>query len=205
MPYSNFSIKKVEQDFQIKIVENSGIFSNIPSHEISSFLQETLTENVPLATAINTEKARSELIIAPVLIEIRKLFNRQISLFSGIELNVDKEKDLTGFCDFLISRSSEQLFLKSPIIALVEAKNENIMSGLGQCAAEMIASKIYNEKEGNIISKIYGVITSGNLWKFLRLEDNTLYVDLDDYVIKDITKIVGILYSMIEISNSNDS
>jgi hypothetical protein len=198
MPYSNFTIKKVQNDFQIKIIENSGIFSNIPSHEISNLLQETLTENVPLATAINTEKARSELIIAPVLIEIRKLFNRQISLFSGIELNVDKEKDLTGFCDFLISRSPEQLFLKSPIIALVEAKNENIMAGLGQCAAEMIASKIYNEKEGIIVSKIYGVITSGNLWKFLRLEDNTLYIDLDDYVIKDITKIVGILYSMIE-------
>jgi hypothetical protein len=198
MPYSNFTIKKVQNDFQIKIIENSGIFSNIPSHEISNLLQETLTENVPLATAINTEKARSELIIAPVLIEIRKLFNRQISLFSGIELNVDKEKDLTGFCDFLISQSSEQLFLKSPIIALVEAKNENIMGGLGQCAAEMIASKIYNEKEGIIVSKIYGVITSGNLWKFLRLEDNTLYIDLDDYVIKDITNIIGILYSMIE-------
>lgn len=199
MPYSNFTVKKVQQDFGIEIVEKTDLFSDIKPREISQHLQETLFDNVSLAVSINTEKARSELIIAPVLIEVRKLFNKQISLFSGIELNVDKERDLTGFCDFIISLSPEQLFLKTPVITVVEAKNENIMSGLGQCAAEMIAAKLYNEQEGTPLATLYGVVTSGNLWKFLKLENNTLSIDLDDYGIKDVGKIVGVLCAMIEI------
>ena len=198
MPYSSFTIKKVQKEFSVEIIENTGLFSSVESREIGNHLKETLSDNVSLAVAINTEKARSELIIAPVLIEIRKIFDKKISFFSGIELNVDKERDLTGFCDFIISKSPEQLFLNTPVITIVEAKNENIMSGLGQCAAEMIASRIFNEQEGTTLSKIYGVVTSGNIWKFLKLEDNKIYIDLDDYSIKEISKVVGILCSMIE-------
>lgn len=198
MPYSNFTVKKVQKDFGIQIIEKVDLFSSIGSREIGDHLKQTLLDNVSLAVAVNTEKARSELIIAPVLIEIRKIFNKEISFFSGIELNIDRERDLTGFCDFIISQSSEQLFLSTPVITVVEAKNDNIMSGLGQCAAEMIASRIFNEQEGTILSKIYGVVTSGNMWKFLKLEGNAIYIDLDDYSIKEISKIVGILCSMIE-------
>ncbi|MEI6259266.1 MAG: hypothetical protein WCR46_05085 [Deltaproteobacteria bacterium] len=198
MPYSSFTIKKVQKEFSVEIIENTGLFSSVESREIGNHLKETLSDNVSLAVAINTEKARSELIIAPVLIEIRKIFDKKISFFSGIELNVDKDRDLTGFCDFIISKSPEQLFLNTPVITIVEAKNENIMSGLGQCAAEMIASRIFNEQEGTTLSKIYGVVTSGNIWKFLKLEDNKIYIDLDDYSIKEISKVVGILCSMIE-------
>ncbi len=198
MPYSDFTIKKVQKDFGIQIIEKVDLFSSIGSREIGDHLKQTLLDNVSLAVAVNTEKARSELIIAPVLIEIRKIFNKEISFFSGIELNIDRERDLTGFCEFIISQSSEQLFLNTPVITVVEAKNDNIMSGLGQCAAEMIASRIFNEQEGTILSKIYGVVTSGNMWKFLKLEGNAIYIDLDDYSIKEISKIVGILCSMIE-------
>ncbi|MFN4870449.1 MAG: hypothetical protein ACK5EU_19220 [Pseudanabaena sp.] len=198
MPYSNFTIKKVQKDFGVEILERIDLFSSISPHEIGEHLKQTLLDNVSLAIAVNTEKARSELIIAPVLIEIRKIFNKEISFFSGIELNIDKERDLTGFCDFIISQSPEQLFLNTPVITVVEAKNENIMSGLGQCAAEMIASRIFNEQEGTNLARIYGVVTSGNIWKFLKLEGNALYIDLDDYFIKEISKIIGILCSMIE-------
>ena len=198
MPYSNFTIKKVQKDFGVEILERIDLFSSISPRKIGEHLKQTLLDNVSLAIAVNTEKARSELIIAPVLIEIRKIFNKEISFFSGIELNIDKERDLTGFCDFIISQSPEQLFLNTPVITVVEAKNENIMSGLGQCAAEMIASRIFNEQEGTNLARIYGVVTSGNIWKFLKLEGNALYIDLDDYSIKEISKIIGILCSMIE-------
>lgn len=198
MPYSGFTIKKVQKEFSVELIERTGLFADAPLREISTHLKETLSNNVALAVAINTEKARSELIIAPVLVEIRKIFGNKISFFSGIELNVDKERDLIGFCDFIISKSPEQLFLNAPVIAVVEAKNENIMSGLGQCAAEMIALGIFNEQEGAVLPKIYGSVTSGNLWKFLKFEDNGIYIDLDDYPIKEASKIVGILCSMIE-------
>ncbi len=198
MSYKDFTIKKTQDVFQIEITELPGIFSGINERAISRHLVDTLKENIPLATSINTEKARSELIISPILVELRKLFNRKISLFSGIELNVDKEKELNGFCDFIISLSPEQLFLKAPILTIVEAKNENIMGGLGQCIAEMIASKLFNENEGNTKNNIYGVIASGSIWKFLKLVNNGVHIDLDDYGIKELGKIMGILSSMVE-------
>jgi hypothetical protein len=198
MPFSSFTIKKVQKEFSLEIIDNINLFSGIEPHEISNHLKETLSDNVFLAVSVNTEKARSELIIAPVLVEIRKIFDKKISFFSGIEMNIDKERDLVGFCDFIISKSPEQLFLSTPVITVVEAKNENIMSGLGQCAAEMIATKIFNEQDGTTLSKIYGVVTSGNLWKFLKLEGDKIYIDMDDYSIKEVFKIVGILCSMIE-------
>ena len=197
MPYSNFTLRKVQKEFGITLNEQAGLFANLEPHSISEHLRETLADNVALAVSVNTEKARSELIIAPVLLELRKLFNREIAFFSGIELNVDKERDLMGFCDYIISQSHEQLFLSAPVIAVVEAKNENIMNGLGQCAAEMVAAQLYNEQENTPHAKIYGAVTSGNLWRFLKLENNALHIDLDDYAIKEITKIIGILCAMV--------
>jgi hypothetical protein len=196
MAYRDFNLKKVQDVFQIKLVEKSGIFADIAPQPISAYLRETLQENVSLATSINTEKARSELIIAPVLVEIRKLLDRKISLFSGIELNVDKDRDLSGFCDFIISDSPEQLFLKAPVITIVEAKNENMMSGLGQCLAEMVAARLFNEREGHSITTVYGAVTSGNLWKFVKLDHDTAHIDLDDYAIKEPDRIIGILLAM---------
>lgn len=198
MPYRDFTIKRVQRDFQLNIIEKSGLFSQMPDAPVSEAFAETLKENIPLAVAINTEKARSELIVSDVLLEIRKQFDRDISFFSGVEFNVDKSKDLNGFCDFILSRSSEQLFIECPIVAIVEAKNENIMSGLGQCAAAMVASQIFNEREENPFFVVYGSVTSGVAWKFLQLSDRKLVVDLKDYSLEDQpAKVMGILSAMI--------
>jgi len=197
MPYSNFTLKRIKEEFNLEIVDSSDLFSAINEIEISEYLKTTLNYNVPLALAINTEKARSELVISNVLIELKKILNDQIGLFSGINLDIDKERDLNGFCDYIISKSSEQYYLNSPIVTIVEAKNEQIISGLGQCIAEMIASKMFNEKEGNVIDKIYGVVTTGNIWKFLRYNKNTAYIDKSEYHIANVNKIMGIFVKMI--------
>jgi hypothetical protein len=199
MSYSDFDLKKVKQKLGIKIIEKQGLFSSINGVDINPYFKETLEENVPLARAINTEKARSELIIANILVETRKILKHKISLFSGVEFNVDKEKGLNGFCDFLISASEEQLMISSPIIAIVEAKNENIIGGLGQCIAEMFASSLFNQRENNSqnFSKIYGVVTTGTAWKFLKMEDLAVSIDLDEYPIEFPEKIIGILLEMV--------
>ena len=198
MPYSNFSLKDVKSQLEVSLIENNNLFSGVEEVEISQMLREILAENVPLARAINTEKARSELIIANILVEVRKIFRHNISLFSGIEFNVDKENNLNGFCDFIISFSPEQLMLNAPIIAIVEAKNENIIGGLGQCIAEMVAADIFNQHENNKIEKVYGVVTTGTAWKFLKLEEKKAYIDLDEYYIDMPGKIVSILSRMVE-------
>ncbi len=145
--------------------------------------------------ALGTEKASSELIIVNVLLEVKRQLN--VSFFSGIDFTVNKEKGLNGFCDFIISQSPEQLFLDVPVLAVVEAKNEKIVGGLGQCVAEMIAAKIYNEREGNAVPCLYGAVTTGHIWKFLRLEQDAAYIDIDDYYIKDTRKIIGIFGHML--------
>lgn len=198
MSYKDFTLRKIQERFGVDLIERPGIFADVEERAVSQSLRDILLENVPLATAINTEKARSELIISPVLVELRKVFDRRISLFSGIEFNVDKDQELNGFCDFIIGLSDEQLFLKSPILAVVEAKNENLMGGMGQCVAEMIASRLFNAGDGREDTGVYGVVTSGTLWKFLKLQGNQVHIDLDDYVIKEIPKILGILSGMVE-------
>ncbi|KOR29558.1 hypothetical protein TI03_02025 [Achromatium sp. WMS1] len=197
MSYSDFDLKKVKQELGVTLRERPNVFSDIKSIDISSTLDAILKENVPLARAINTEKARSELIIANVLVEVRKILEHKISLFSGIEFNIDKEKGLNGFCDFIISSAPEQLLLTSPVMAIVEAKNENIIGGLGQCIAEMVAASIFNNAEGNDVICLYGAVTTGTSWKFIKMEYLDVLIDLDEYVIENPNKIIGILLEML--------
>ncbi len=198
MSYSDFTLKKVKQELGITILEESDLFSELEGIEISDYLSTTLKYNVPLAMALGTEKARSELVIANVLLEVRKKLHNQVSFFSGIHLEVDKKKSLTGFCDFILSQSSEQFYMSCPIVMVVEAKNESITSGLGQCIAEMYASSLFNDKEGAHLPVIYGVVTTGSTWKFLQYENGKAYIDLPEYYIADVNKIMGILVSMVK-------
>ena len=197
MAYRDFNLKKVVTDFQLDVKEIKGIFSQLKEASVSDSLLATLKNNVPLALAINTEKARSELIIANVLVELRHQYENQIGLFSGIKFDVDKSKKLNGYCDFIISLTPEQMFLKAPVITIVEAKNDNIINGFGQCIAEMVAAQQFNANEANEVKTVYGVVTSSNYWQFMKLQQLTVSIDLQDYQIDDIQKIMGILVAMI--------
>ena len=196
MAYSDFTLKRVKSELLPQIVENEALFSDAPEIEISAYLQETLKRNLPLALAINTEKARSELVIINILLELKEQLTNRISLFSGIDFNVDKEKGLTGFCDFIVSASPEQLYLDRPVLAIVEAKNENIISGLGQCLAEMYAATLYNQRENAPVAAAYGAVTTGDEWKFVKLAEGVAYIDADVYYVSDLRKIMGILVEM---------
>jgi len=148
MPYSNFkSLEDVIEKFGVTIVSGGSLFKECQEVRASEQLASILDENVSLALNINTEKARSEFIIAPVLVEIRKLCDRKISLFSGLDFSVDETRDLNGFCDFIMSKSPDQVFLEIPVVCIVEAKNENIKSGYAQCIAEMLAARIFNKRK----------------------------------------------------------
>ena len=196
MAYSDFALSEIKEQFQTTIEEEVNIFADVQAVKITNFLAETLKENIPLALAIHTEKARSEMIVAPVLIELRKMLEHRISLFSGVEFNIDKEKGLNGICDYIISLSKEQLYVTSPVICVVEANHDNIKSGLAQCIAEMIASKLFNERERNNLQTLYGVVTTGSIWRFLKLEER-VYIDTEEYHIRQIEKIIGILLHII--------
>lgn len=197
MSYSNFTLESALAAFQVKKTEAIGIFSEIEPITPSDYLKTGLAKKVPLAAAIGTEKARSELIVADVLVELCEQFDHRISFFSGIDFNVDFENDLTGVCDFLVSLSPGQLFLEAPAIVLVEAKNTDVKLGLGQCTAEMIAAQRFNQEKGNDIPCVYGATTTGVDWQFLKLEKKNLQIDIAIYPIQQSEKILGILSSMV--------
>jgi len=124
MSYSQFTLPDIKKKFQLAIHSHTSLFFPVQETPVSDYLATTLKNCAPLALAINTEKARSEWIIAPILAAWKQLFQHKISLFSGIELNVDPEQGLNGVCDFIISRSPEQYYLTAPVIIIVEAERE---------------------------------------------------------------------------------
>jgi hypothetical protein len=195
MSYSDFTLENVNKSLHLSISSREDIFSEVAPLPVSEYLQETLAYNVPFALASNTEKSRSEMIITPILLELTKKFINQISLFSGVEFNIEPSQGLNGNCDFLISRSPEFLLINAPVIIVVEANKENIKGGLGQCIAEMYAARLFNEREENQVTEIYGVVTTGEIWKFLRLSGEVVQIDLAEYFLNDVNKILGILAS----------
>ncbi len=197
MAYTDFSLDMLKQQFGLHVQEESVPFVTPALVAISDLLQQTLAENVPVALDISTEKARSEFIIAPLLMEVRRQLHYRISLFSGVEFNVDMAQGLRGVCDFLLSLSPLQLAVEAPVVVVVEAKNENIKQGLIQCIAEMVAVQRFNQERHNTIKTVYGAVTTGNLWKFLRLSDTVVSVDLVEYHIRQIEQVVGMLVAML--------
>ncbi len=65
----------------------------------------------------------------------------------------------------------------------------------------MLAARIYNEREQNQsmnhLEPIFGVVTSGTNWKFLKLQEQLISIDLDEYYLSNIGKILGILINYI--------
>ncbi len=197
--YEHYKTSDIEESFGLTITSSEGcvITDNIKSIELSNNFKEDFYSKIQLALAIHTEKARSEFIVAPILFELRKILKEQISFFSGITFNVDASLGLKGRCDFLISLNKEQLILKAPIIAIVEAKNDNINGGIGQCIAEMYASQIFNKKKGIDTPVIYGIVTTGTNWRFLKLTNTKVCIEKDDVYIESVELIFGILLDII--------
>jgi hypothetical protein len=191
MAYNKYTTQEVIETFNLTTKDWTNVFDGISPVQPSSILSEYLNAHLDLAVAIGTEKSRSEFVVAPVLGEVYRTAKERISLFSGTYFNVDSKRKLTGICDFLISKNPEKLAIKSPVVAIVEAKRENIEEAIGQCAAEMIAAQIFNEQRKNAIPTIYGVTTSGENWKFLKLIDTTLYVQPLSTHIEKLPMILG--------------
>jgi hypothetical protein len=199
MADNNFSLQEAIGQFDLNLIESTFCESLPPASPKSEFLN-IFGQYLPLAQKAKSEKAKSELLISPILVELLGLADNQIQLFSGEEFNVDKERGLNGFCDFLLSRSAISSIIQAPVVMVVEAKKGELDVGLGQCAAEMVAAQIFNINEDKPISVVYGCVTSGKLWQFLKLENQDLTLDLTEYQVTPVERILGILKWMV--SNS---
>ncbi|MEA5595468.1 hypothetical protein [Rivularia sp. UHCC 0363] len=198
MPYSQFTnISKAKEAFGLKTHEGGRFIPCTEPIQASATLTSYLQESLPLVSSAS-EKARSEGIVYPVLLEVRRILNREISLFSGEDFTIDESIGLNGKCDFLLSRSPEVLEIEAPAIVIVEAKKADLRTGFGQCMAEMVAAQRFNAAKNRPVPVIYGSITSGTQWRFLKIEENIVTIDLMDYPLPPVEEILGILVWMIQ-------
>jgi hypothetical protein len=192
MAYNNFTLESVKDRFDLRLMNNR-FCELLPSSEPQAEFLTIFDESFSLAEVAKSEKAKSELLVSPILVQARRLVDRQVQLFSGEEFNVDQEKGLNGFCDFLFSKSENQFTIDAPVLMLVEAKRGELETGLGQCVAEMLAAQSYNQLKNRAIPAIYGCVTSGTLWQFLKLESSDVTIDPTNYLVTPVQKILGIL------------
>ncbi len=195
MPYSSFTFRKAKKDFSLTEM-NIQLFKDVPEIPVSEWLKQTLaiTAKIPL----KSEKARSEGIVAPILFELKERNEDKITLLSGENLDVDPQRGLNGECDFILTKTPYSTTLESPVFCLVEAKQHIVENSLGQAVAQMAGAREFNKMEGTAIETIFGAVTSGEVWQFLKLHENTIYTDRQKYFIENPDKLSGILQSIVE-------
>lgn len=191
MPYISFSLERVQRQFHLS-VRTDQLFADIQPIGPSQRLRETLDEQVPLALASLTEKARSELIITPILVEAWRHVRDRATLFSGVTFDIDPAADLVGVCDFVYSGEPNAATVTAPVVIVVEAKNDDMRAGLGQCAAELVAAQRFNQSQGEN-GPVLGVVTTGTLWRFAQIRDENLVIDRNEQSLDDLPHILAVL------------
>lgn len=198
MTYREFSLAQVQEQFALS-TQMTSLFPDVAAIAPSEWLSETLEASVKLALLSANEKARSEFIVAPILLEIEKRNPNHVSIFSGMRLDIDEAAGLKGECDFLLSKQTSGFTIEAPIFCLVEAKKNDVSEGLGQGVAQMLGAQKFNEISQKPINVIHGCVTTGETWQFLRLIDKKLFFDKKRYYLNELNTILGILQSFINL------
>jgi hypothetical protein len=194
MAYSDFTLADLEEQFGIKN-QRKHLFAQIAPVLPSEKLQLDLAESEDML--LRSEKARSEWIVVPILKELRQRNNKFLTIYSGENLTADKEKGLVGECDFIIAKDTQSYDISLPIFMLVEAKKNDLEEGVRQCAAQMVGARVFNQKRGVELEKIYGCSTTGDDWQFLELSDQ-LNIDTRKYFLVELKELLGIFQTIID-------
>jgi hypothetical protein len=194
MAYADFTLDTLRINFGLTL-QQSVLFPQLAPVQVPPWLHETLVKSMPLA--LGSEKARSEFIIAPILLALRDINANRIAIYSGQRLDSDPARGLVGECDFVITTTPPLPIIQTPIISIVEAKKNDIESGLGQCAAQMLGAQQLNQRDQTGIETIYGCVTTGEAWQLLKLYETVLTLDTERYYINELELILGALQAML--------
>jgi hypothetical protein len=194
MTYSDFTLDTLKKTFSLQIVQQP-LLPGIEPVAVPAWLQEAIEQGLSLA--LSSEKARSEFIVAPILLALRKLTDNRFAIYSGQHLDIDATQGLVGECDFILACTQPLPVLQAPLVTIVEAKKNDVETGLGQCAAQMIGARLFNQREGNDITTLFGCVTTGETWQFLKLSEDTLSLDSRHYYIDRLEIILGVWLAII--------
>ena len=197
MAYRDFTLEDIELQFGIRnrtdsLFADNEITPQAPSANLVRDLEEA--RELP----IRSEKAKSELIVVPILLELRKLTGKFFTIYSGDTLSADKERGLIGECDFLLAKDTGSFSINVPLLSVVEAKKSDIEAGIPQCSAQLVGARVFNEQRGQALPVLYGCVTTADDWKFLKLQDQVIVVDRDIYYLRELDTILGIFHHIID-------
>jgi len=197
MVFSDFALRRALATFDLTEERDTDLFADVTPLPLGETLRNALEELVPVARGVNSEKARSEFLVLPLLLEARRRACGPVNVLPGLTLDVDRTRGLNGYCDYVIARSPDYYFLRGPLLVVFEAKREDLIAGLGQCAAAMVAVREFNEQDGSPVPAVFGCVTSGTNWLFLRLSENVLAIDRREYYLHEADRVLAILLHII--------
>lgn len=190
MPYTDFTLEAAEA----KLGMTAGLgdlFPGLRPLPVPAWLDEQLGRGRAVA-ALVSEKARSEFLVAPVLLACRELVAGDLAIYSGQRLDVDPDRGLSGECDYILALTAPVPRLRAPLVTVLEAKRGDIELGLGQCAAQMAAARLFNERAG-VAGPVYGAVTTGEAWQFLRLDGAALTLHTTRLFVDNLGAVLGAL------------
>lgn len=195
MAYSKFTLQGILEAFDLTEIHEKSI-GKITKYEPSPWLTQTLQYSMRVAYV--SEKSRSEAIIMPILLELQNINNNSFSIYSGANLDADKKLSLNGECDFVLSKSVQSVEINAPIFCMTEAKDGVIPKSWGQCVAQMVGARIYNKKHNKHYEIIYGCVTNGDNWQFIKLHENTVIIYESMIYLNDLPGILGAFQFIID-------
>ncbi len=194
MAYTDFTLESAEAELGVT-ARPGPLFPGLQPVPVPAWLRDILARGMRLALV--SEKARSEFIVAPILLAIRELSGERVAILSGHRLDVDPARRLLGECDFILALSDPVPRLRAPVLTVVEAKKNDIEGGLGQCVAQMVAAQLYNERSGQAVAAVHGCVTTGESWQFLRLTGVDVIIDEGRFYIDNVGGILAALQATI--------
>jgi hypothetical protein len=194
MAYSDFSLEDIPRRLGYQ-TDGADLFPGVRAVSVPAWLTDLLGRNTPLA--FSSEKARGEDIISPVLKAARELTGDRLAIYSGQRLDADSHRGLVGECDFILSMSRPVPPLRAPVITVVEAKKADIELGLGQCIAQMVGAMVFNDAAGEPQRPVFGCVTNGEGWQFIRLDESAAVIDTKRYYTLDLGTVLAVFREIV--------
>ncbi len=199
MSYTAFSLQSVVNQFDLKYLGSDLVFPTVlptlpPNAEPAlALLTQQLDRDADIARRNPSDRAKSAFIIAPVLATLRQI--HQVGIHAGVQFDVSALENLTGECDFLVTLSDELEIIEAPVLVVVQAQKAVMSEGVGRCVAEMVAAQKFNQASGLPPLSVFGCVTNGLSWRFLRLSGDVIKGDRAiEYRLRPTTVLMQRLY-----------
>jgi hypothetical protein len=194
MAHTDFTLETVDTLLGVK-AQPADLFAGLAAVPVPAWLADALARGP--RQALLSEKARSEFLVAPILLAAQELSPRAVAIYSGTRLDVDAKQGLVGECAFILSATPPLPALLAPILIVLGAKKNDIESGIGQCMAQMVGARLFNERTGKSCPELFGGVTTGEVWQFLRLEGMVIGIDRRRLDINEVGEILAALQAIV--------